>query len=535
MSREVKFSKDARDSILKGMNILANAVKCTLGPKGRNVIIDKGYEGPMVTNDGVTIAKEIDLEDKYENMGAQLLFEVANKTNDVAGDGTTTATVLAQSMIESGIKAVEEGANPVLIKEGIELCSKAIVERLVYKSKKIETNQEIESIATISSGNKEIGKIIADAIEKIGQGGVINVDESTSFETELEIVEGMKYDKGYVSPYMVTNRDKMEVELEDAYVLITDNKINTVQDILPVLEETVKLNRPLLIIADDFDSDVISTLIVNKLRGTVNVVATRAPGFGVHQKDLLQDIAVLTNTKVWSRELDMKLNDITLKDLGKVSKIVVTKDSTTIITNLETNNYNVEKRISEIKSHIETAKNEYELQRLEERLGKLTKGVALIKVGAATESELKHKKLKIEDAVNATKAAVEEGIVIGGGAVLIEIYNLLKNVLKSEDPDIQKGINIVLEALLTPTYWICENAGFNGNDIVKIQKEAYQNQGFDAKRGKWVNMIEEGIIDPTKVTKSAIINAASIASLFITTEAIVVVIKKDEQQIPNLY
>ena len=533
MSKEIRFSKEARDAILKGMNTLANAVKVTLGPKGRNVVIDKGgYETPLITNDGVTIAKEVILEDVLENTGAKLIYEVANKTNDVAGDGTTTATVLAQSMIELGIKAVEKGSNPVFVKEGILFASREVEKRLSLKSKTLETNLEIENIATISSGDKEIGRIIAQAIADIGQNGVINVDESTSFETQLEVVEGLKYDKGYVSPYMVSNREKMEIVLENASILVTDYKLISVQEILPVLEEVMKLNKPLLIIAEDFENEVTSTLVVNKLRGNLNVVATKAPGFGDYQKEQLQDIAIMTNAKFCSKDLGDSLSDLKFDDLGFASKIVVVKDGTTIICDAKENERIME-RINEIKSQIERSKSEWEINRCNERLSKLSKGVAIIKVGAATEAELKHKKLKIEDAVNATKAAVSEGIVIGGGAVLVEIYNELKVLLKNANVDIQRGINVVLESLLAPMFWICENAGYDGERIITIQKESPRNHGFDAKNGVWVNMFEAGIIDPTKVTKSAVLNSASIASLFITTEALIVN-KEEERKLPNL-
>ena len=533
MGKEIRFSKEAREKILNGMNILANAVKATLGPKGRNVVIDKGgFETPLVTNDGVTIAKEIILDDILENTGAKLIYEVANKTNDVAGDGTTTATVLAQSMIELGIKMVEKGSNPVFLKEGILLASYEVEKKLTAKSKKIETLQEVENIATISSADREIGKIIAKAIDAIGENGVINVDESTSFETQLEIVEGLKFDRGYVSPYLVTNRDKMEVVLENAYILITDTKINTIQEILPILEESMKTNKPLLIIADDYESEVISTIIVNKLRGNLNIVAVKAPGFGDYQKEQLQDLAILTKGTYCSKDLNSILNELKFSELGYAAKVIVTKDSTTIICDTR-ENLELSDRIIEIKKQIERSKNEWEVNRCYERLSKLSNGVAVIKVGAATETELKHKKLKIEDAVNATKAAVSEGIVIGGGAVLVEIYNELKISLIHENVDIQRGINVVLESILTPMYWICENAGYDGEKIVSEQKTANKHIGFDAKEGKWVNMLEAGIIDPTKVTKNAILNSASIASLFITTEALVVN-KEEERKLPNI-
>ena len=527
MAKELKFSKDARDSVLKGVDILCNAVKITLGPKGRNVVLDKSYGSPLITNDGVTIAKEIELKDPYQNMGAQLVYEVANKTNEDAGDGTTTAAVLAHSMIHKGMDNIEKGANPVLMREGIERAAKEVAKKLLEKSRKIETNSDIASVATISSGSAEIGEIIAEAMDTVGREGVISVDESQGFDTYLEVVEGLQYDKGYVSPYMVTNREKMEAVLENALVLVTDQKINNVKDILPVLEQVLKSNKPLLIIADDFETEVVSTLIVNKLRGTFNVVATKAPGFGENQKDILTDIAILTGAKFYAKDLNMDLQEMTIDDLGVAKKIVVTKDATTIIGG-EGKQEDIKARIAEIRRHIENATGEYDRKRYSERLAKLTSGVAIVKVGAMTESELKEKKLRIEDALNATKAAVEEGIVLGGGAILVEIYKELKPVLKSDVVDIQKGINVVLESLTAPIYQIAENAGFDPDEIVEKQFAEEANVGFDAKTGKWVNMYEAGIVDPTKVTRSAILNAASISALLITTEVAVAEIKEKE-------
>lgn len=531
MSKKILYSKDARDSMIKGVDYLADAVKVTMGPKGRNVVLDKEYGSPLIVNDGVTIAKEIELDDPFENMGAKLVIEVANNTNDAAGDGTTTATVLAQAMIHKGIRAVEKGNNPVLLREGIDLASKKVAELLLAKSHKIESNTDISSVATVSSGSNEIGEIIANAMDKVGKDGVINVDESKGFDTSLEIVEGMQYDKGYVSPYMVSNRDKMNVELENALVMVTDQKISTVQDILPVLEKIVEANRALLIIADDIENEVVSTLIVNKLRGTFNVVATKAPGFGDNQKEMLQDIAIMTGAKFFAKDLSMDLKDMTIDDLGNARKIVVAKDTTTIIDGACDSN-KVAERVEEIKQRIENSTSDYDKKRYYERLGKMTNGVAIIKVGATTESELKEKKLKIEDALNATKAAVAEGIVIGGGAALAEIYRELKQELTHENLDVQKGINIVLESLVVPLYQISENAGYDGNDIVEQQLKQELNYGFDALRGKWVHMFDKGIVDPTKVTRSALLNAASIAGLFITTEAAVGIIKEKEPAMP---
>ena len=526
MSKEVRYSNDARKSMLKGVNTLADAVCVTLGPKGRNVVLERSYGSPLITNDGVTIAKEIELEDKFENMGAKLVYEVANNTNDVAGDGTTTATILARSMINQGIKAVDNGYNPVLMREGIEYASKEVAKTILKNSHTVETNSDIASVASISSGSKEIGDLIAKAMDKVGKDGIINVDESNGFDDELEISEGMQYDKGYVSPYMVSDRDKMQVEMENPYVLVTNQKISNIQEILPLLEQIIKTNRPLLMIAEDYENEVISTLVLNKLRGTFNIVATKAPGFGDNQKEMLMDIAALTNATYFNTDLNMKLEDATLDQLGTIKKVIVTKDTTTLVSGNEKNEAVME-RVAEIQKRIETSTSDYDKKQFKERLGKLTNGVATIKVGATTESELKEKKLRIEDALNATKAAVSEGIVIGGGAALVEAYKELKPVLKSDIKDVQKGISIVMESLFTPISQIAENSGYNSEDIIDAQKKADKNVGFDAKTGEWVDMFEKGIIDPTKVTRSALLNAASISALFITTEAGIAEIKSD--------
>ena len=512
--------------MLKGVDKLANTVNVTLGPKGRNVILDKSYGSPLITNDGVTIAKEISFKDHYENMGAQLVQEVASKTNDTAGDGTTTATLLAQSMIHDGLKAVDKGSNPVLLREGMDKASKKISEQILKRSRKIETSQDIASVASVSSGSSDIGDIIAKAMDKVGKNGVITVDESKGFDTELELVEGMQYDKGYISPYMVSDREKMEITLEDAHVLITDQKISTIKDILPVLEQVVENNKPLFIVADDIENEVVSTLVVNKLRGTFNVVATKAPGFGDNQKEMLKDIAYLTGATFYAKDLDMQLKDAKIENLGIAKKVIISKDSTTILEG-SGNKQMLKERIEEIEKQIENTDNTHDIEHLQKRLGKLTDGVAIVKVGATTETEMKEKKLRIEDALNATKAAVEEGIVVGGGAVLVNIYNDLKNNLKDPTTDIQKGMNIVLNALLQPIYQISENAGFDGEEILNRQQNEKENMGFDAKTGQWVDMIKNGIIDPTKVTKNAVMNAASIAGMFITTEAAVSVIDDD--------
>ena len=520
MAKQILFNEEARRSLERGVNALADAVKVTLGPKGRNVVLDKKFGAPTITNDGVTIAKEIELDDKFENMGAKLVYEVANNTNDTAGDGTTTATVLAQSMITNGLKAVDKGANPVLMREGIDKAAKAVADSLLKKSHKVETNADITNIATISSGDEEIGRLIGEAMEKVGKDGVINVDESKGFETSLEMSEGLQYDKGYVSPYMVTDHDKNEVSLENPLIMVTDQKINTIQDILPILEEVVKSNRALLLIADDYDNEVMSTLIINKLRGTFNVVATKAPGFGDNSKNMLADIACMTGAKFFAKDLNMNLADMKIADLGSAKKVSVGKDKTTIIGG-KGKKADVAARAEEIRAAIENTKSDYDKKKLQERLGKMTNGVALIKVGATTETELKDKKLRIEDALNATKAAVAEGVVTGGGLALVEAYQDVKDTLKSDVTDVQRGMNVVLDALKEPIEQIAENAGYDGNEIYEKQIGQKKNFGFNAKSGEWVDMFKSGIIDPTKVTRSALLNAASISGLFITTEAAV--------------
>lgn len=531
MSKEIRFSSDARQSMLKGVNTLADAVSVTLGPKGRNVVLEKSYGSPLITNDGVSIAKEIELEDHFENMGAKLVYEVANNTNDIAGDGTTTATILARDMIVNGMKQVEKGANPVLMREGIERASKAVAEVLLKNSHKVETSRDIASVATISSSNSHIGELIAQAMEKVGRDGIINVDESNSFDDELEVNEGMQYDKGYVSPYFVSDTDKMEVEMDNPLILVTNQKITNLQEILPVLEQVLKANKPLLLIAEDYENEAISSLVLNKLRGAFNVVATKAPGFGDKQKEMLEDIAVLTGAKFYNKDLNMKLSDLTIEDLGTIKKVIVKKDNTTLIGHSSSEAVN--NRVEELKTQLTHTKNDYEKKTLKERIGKLSNGVATIKVGATTEAELKEKKLRIEDALNATKAAVDEGIVVGGGAALVEAYEELKNQVRDTNVDIQKGINVVMNSLFAPLTQIAINAGYDEEEIVSIQKTAEKDFGFDAKTGDWVNMFEAGIIDPTKVTRSALLNAASISALFLTTEAGVAELpKKEEPQQP---
>ena len=533
MAKQILFGRDLKIKLLKGVDILADTVKVSLGPKGRNVILDKGYGSPSIVDDGVSIAKEIELSDPFENMGAKLVYEVASNTNEMAGDGTTTSTVLAQAIIHHGFKALEKGANPVLVKQGIDRTGKEVATRLLKRTRPLKNRADIENVATISAGSSEIGKIIADAMEKVGKNGVINVDESKGFDTELSVVEGMQYDKGFLSPYFVTNRETMTIDLEDPLVLVTDQKISSIQDILPVLEQVVKSGKALLIIAEDVENEVTNTLIVNKLRGTFNVVVTKAPGFGDAQKDQLMDIALLTGAKFITKDLSYRLNEVTLDDLGTIHKAIIKKDSSTLVGN-SGQNAEVSNRIKEIEQQILKSTSEYDKKNLQERLAKLSGGIAVIKVGATTETELKEKKLHIEDALNATKAAVLEGIVAGGGASLIEIYNELKETFKDDNVDVQRGIQAVLDSLSAPLYQIAENAGFNGADIVEQQKRQKPEFGFDAKIGQWVNLIQAGIIDPTKVTRSAILNATSISALLVTSEAAVAEIKEDAKQAPSM-
>ena len=532
MAKEVRFSRDAKKAMLEGIDTLANTVSITLGPKGRNVVLDKGYGSPLITNDGVSIAKEIEFKDPFMNMGAKLIYEVANNTNDVAGDGTTTATLLAQKMIHNGLTEVDRGANPQLMREGIDKASKLVASKLLEHSKKIETSSDIANVGTISSGSKEIGDIIAKAMDTVGKDGVINVDESRGFETSLEVTQGLKYDKGYVSPYMVGDLDKTNITMEDTLVLVTNQKITNIQDILPLLEQIVKAHRPLFIVCEDMDQEVINTIVVNKLRGTFNVVATKAPGFGDNMTENLSDIALICGAKFIDKGLNLELKDVTVDDLGQAKKIIVEKDSTTIIDGAGSV-AEIKSRMQELEKKLAKETTKYKKEELQKRLAKLANGVALIKVGATTESELKEKKLRLEDALNATKAAVSEGIVCGGGQALITIYKEIKNELKSDVVDIQRGMNVVLDSLSSPLCQIAENSGYSGKNILEAQLEAKDGIGFDAKCGKWVNMFEKGIVDPTKVTRSAILNAASIAGLFLTTEAAVGEIKEEVKENNN--
>ena len=521
MAKEIKYAKDARQKMLDGVNILTDAVKVTLGPKGRNVVLEKSYGSPTITNDGVTIAKEIELEDRFENMGAKLVYEAANNTNELAGDGTTTATILTQAMIENGLKAVDKGANPVLMREGIDKASKAIADELLKLSHQVKTNDDVKNIATISSGSEEVGSIIADAMAKVGNDGVINVDESRSFETILEMAEGMEYDKGYISPNMLSE-GAVDVNLDNPLILITDKKINSIQEILPVLEMIIEENRALLIIADDYEQEVVSALVLNKLNNTFNVIATKTPSFGNNKKEILKDISIMTGAKFYSKDLYPNVINATKDELGSAKKIKVTKDNTTII-NGNGNKEQIENRIKEIERQIENCRNDYERKKLEERLGSINNGIAILKVGGATETEMKEKKLRLEDALNATRSAIKEGIVLGGGVTLVNAYSKLKSELKNENEDIQKGIDVVLNAILEPMKQIIKNAGLNVEEIIDKQLKSEKGIGYDAKNNKWVKMIDVGIIDPALVTKTALLNAASISSLFITTEVGIVI------------
>ncbi|WP_186578517.1 chaperonin GroEL [Aquibacillus kalidii] len=518
MAKEIKFSEDARRAMMRGVDTLANAVKVTLGPKGRNVVLDKKYGSPLITNDGVTIAKEIELEDHFENMGAQLVAEVASQTNDVAGDGTTTATVLAQAMIQEGLKNVASGANPVGVRRGIEQAVKVATEELRNISKPIESKESIAQVAAISSADEEVGQLIAEAMERVGNDGVITIEESKGFSTELEVVEGMQFDRGYASPYMVTDQDKMEAELDDPYILITDKKINNIQEVLPVLEQVVQQGKPLLLIAEDVEGEALATLVVNKLRGTFNAVAVKAPGFGDRRKAMLEDIATLTGAEVITEDLGLELKNTGIEQLGRATKVVVTKENTTIVEGAG-DPEKISSRVAQIRAQSEETTSEFDKEKLQERLAKLSGGVAVVKVGAATETELKERKLRIEDALNSTRAAVQEGIVSGGGTALLNVYNKVKELDLTGDE--ATGASIVLRALEEPVRQIAHNAGLEGSIVVERLKNEEVGVGFNAATGEWVNMIEAGIVDPTKVTRSALQNAASVAAMFLTTEAVV--------------
>ncbi|EPR28743.1 chaperonin GroEL [Geobacillus zalihae] len=518
MAKQIKFSEEARRAMLRGVDKLADAVKVTLGPKGRNVVLEKKFGSPLITNDGVTIAKEIELEDPFENMGAKLVAEVASKTNDIAGDGTTTATVLAQAMIREGLKNVAAGANPMGIRRGIEKAVAVAVEELKAISKPIKGKESIAQVAAISAADEEVGQLIAEAMERVGNDGVITLEESKGFTTELDVVEGMQFDRGYVSPYMITDTEKMEAVLENPYILITDKKVSSIQELLPVLEQVVQQGRPLLIIAEDVEGEALATLVVNKLRGTFNAVAVKAPGFGDRRKAMLEDIAILTGGEVISEELGRELKSTTIASLGRASKVVVTKETTTIVEGAGDSD-RIKARINQIRAQLEETTSEFDREKLQERLAKLAGGVAVIKVGAATETELKERKLRIEDALNSTRAAVEEGIVAGGGTALMNVYSKVAAI--EAEGDEATGVKIVLRAIEEPVRQIAQNAGLEGSIIVERLKNEKPGIGFNAATGEWVDMIEAGIVDPTKVTRSALQNAASVAAMVLTTEAVV--------------
>jgi len=520
MAKSVQFGEDVRRVMQKGVDKLANTVKITLGPKGRNVVLDKKFGSPLITNDGVTIAREIELEDPYENMGAQLVKEVATKTNDVAGDGTTTATLLAQAIIREGLKNVTAGANPMLIRKGIQIAVDKAVEEIKLISKQVEGKEDIARVATISASDEEVGKLIADAMEKVGKEGVITVEESKSMGTELDVVEGMQFDRGYVSAYMVTDSEKMEAQLDEPYILITDKKVTSIQDLLPVLEQIVQKGKKLLILAEDIEGEAMATLVVNKLRGTFTCVAVKAPGFGDRRKEMLQDIATLTGGQVIAEELGRDLKDVTLEMLGTAESVKVTKENTTIV-NGRGNKTDIHDRVAQIRKQVDETTSDFDREKLQERLAKLAGGVAVIKVGAATETELKERKMRIEDALAATKAAVEEGIVPGGGTAYIDVIPAIEK-LTSTEVDIKVGIDIIKKALEEPVRQIAANAGLEGSIIIDKIKNSEKGIGFDVLKEVYVNMVKAGIVDPTKVTRTALQNAASVASTFLTTEAAVV-------------
>lgn len=518
MSKDIKFSSDARAAMVRGVDILADTVKVTLGPKGRNVVLEKSFGSPLITNDGVTIAKEIELEDHFENMGAKLVSEVASKTNDIAGDGTTTATVLTQAIVREGLKNVTAGANPIGIRRGIEAAVAAAVDELKAIAQPVANKEAIAQVAAVSSRSEKVGDYISEAMEKVGNDGVITIEESRGMETELDVVEGMQFDRGYLSQYMVTDNEKMVADLDNPFILITDKKISNIQEVLPLLEEVLKISRPLLIIADDVDGEALPTLVLNKIRGTFNVVAVKAPGFGDRRKAMLEDIAILTGATVITEDLGLELKDATMAALGQAAKVTVDKDNTVIVEGAGEADA-IANRVALIKSQIETTTSEFDREKLQERLAKLAGGVAVIKVGAATETELKEMKLRIEDALNATRAAVEEGIVAGGGTALVNVIGKVAELDVTGDE--ATGRNIVQRALEEPVRQIALNAGYEGSVIIEKLKNSPVGTGFNAANGEWVDMVEAGIIDPVKVTRSALQNAASVASLILTTEAVV--------------
>lgn len=532
MAKQIKFSDDARKSMVEGINKLSDTVKVTLGPKGRNVVLDKEYGAPLITNDGVSIAREIELEDEYENMGAQLVKEVATKTNDVAGDGTTTATLLAQAIIREGLKNLAAGANPIVLQKGIRKAVEKSVEAIKARSHSVTTKEEIANVGSVSAADETIGKLIAEAMEKVGNNGVITVEESKSMGTTLNVVEGMEFDRGYVSPYMVSDSDKMVAAMEDPFILVTDRKITNIQDILPLLEQVVQQGKPLFIIAEDVEGEALATLVLNKIRGTFNCVAVKAPGFGDRRKEMLEDICILTRAQLITEDLGIELKDASFDMLGRARKVNVSKDKTTIVDG-NGDQSKIEERINQIQNRIPETDSEYDREKLQERLAKLSGGVAVIEVGAATETELKERKLRIEDALAATRAAVEEGIVAGGGTILLDIIEEVEKLVDDVEGDEKTGVKIILKALEEPVKQIAINAGIDGSVIVENVKNKDKGIGFDAYKGEYVDMLKAGIVDPTKVTLSALQNAASVASLLLTTEAAVVTIKKDEPAMPQ--
>ena len=525
MAKDIKFGAEARQALQAGVDKLADTVRVTLGPKGRNVVLDKSYGAPTITNDGVTIAKDIELDDEFENMGAQLVKEVATKTNDVAGDGTTTATVLAQAMIGEGMKNLAAGANPIVLRKGMKKACDVAVESLKKMSDKVSGKDQIAKVAAISAGNEEVGKLVADAMEKVSNDGVITIEESKTMQTELDLVEGMQFDRGYISSYMVTDTDKMEASLDDPYILITDKKISNIQEILPLLEQIVQNGAKLLIIAEDVDGEALTTLILNKLRGTFNVVAVKAPGYGDRRKEMLQDIAILTGGQVISSEVGLELKDATMDQLGRAKNVKVTKDNTTIVDG-EGDKKAIADRVSQIKKQIEDTTSDFDKEKLQERLAKLAGGVAVIRVGAASETEMKEAKYRMEDAVNATKAAVEEGIIAGGGSAYIHAQKAVEKLRDSLEGDEKTGANVILKALEAPLYYIADNAGLEGSVIINNVKNSKEGEGFDAHNETYVNMVDNGIIDPVKVTRTALEQACSVASTLLTTESAVADIKE---------
>ena len=531
MAKEIKYGVEARKALEAGVDAVANTVKVTLGPKGRNVVLDKSYGAPLITNDGVSIAKDIELKDPYENMGAQLVREVASKTNDVAGDGTTTATVLAQAIVKEGMKNLEAGANPIILRKGIQKAVAAAVESIKAQSSKVKGKDQIAKVAGISAGDEKVGQMVADAMEKVSKDGVITVEESKTMQTELDVVEGMEFDRGYISAYMCSDMDKMEANLDDPYILITDKKISNIQDILPLLEQIVKMGAKLLIIAEDVEGEALTTLIVNKLRGTFNVVAVKAPGYGDRRKEMLQDIAILTGGQVISADLGLELKDATIEQLGRAKSVKVSKEKTTIVDG-EGEKADIDSRVAEIKKQIEATTSDFDREKLQERLAKLAGGVAVIKVGAATETEMKKAKLRMEDALNATRAAVEEGVIAGGGSAYIHAQEAVKKVVESLEGDEKTGARIVYKALEAPLFTIASNAGLEGAVIVNNVQNTEVGHGFDALHEEYVDMLETGILDPAKVTRTALQNAASVASTLLTTESVVADIKEPAPAMP---